>query len=187
MDSEGATLELEFAKLLDIPRLTLHDYLDGIASSCRLSPMRPQRLDVSYPLRGDSARIYISPEGEPHGIRSAAGNVHYITDLDPRERLIPLLESSLCPEVHCFSDSMLWRLYREGERSILILISHKERTLRGLVRFGSYELELTGGTLAFFEFGPGGLSAMGDATYIRRNCRQNGESSSDCETLQCIG
>lgn len=184
MDSEGSSLELEFAKLLDISPLPLQDYLDGIASSCRLSPMRPQRLDVSYPLRGDYARIYISSEGEPHGIQNLAGNVHYITDLDPRERLIPLIEGSIRPEVHCFSDSMLWRLYRDGERSILILMAHSERTLRGLVRFGDYELELTGGTLALFEFGPGGFFAMGDAVYSRSACRENGKSSADCETLQ---
>ncbi len=186
MDDEGASLEEEFAKLMDMPPLTLQDYLDGIASSCRLPPMRPQRLDASYPLRGDSARISLSPEEEPHGIQSAIGDVHYITDLDPRERLIPLLEDSICPEVHCFSDSMLWRLYREGERSILILISHKERTLRGLVRFGTCELELIGGTLALFEFSPAGFSAMGNADYTRRTCSQDVRSSADHETLQYI-
>ncbi|MGE9291543.1 MAG: hypothetical protein ACQKBT_11165 [Puniceicoccales bacterium] len=149
----GKSLEAGFAEMLGMPELTLTQYLSGIDAQCQLPDFRTLQIDVSYPLRGAEDRLLVSIEGCPHGIRSEAGNVFYLSDLDPGSLLIDCLEPWLQPEVKCYSDAILWRLYRNGEtgRAKLVLIARRERQLRGIIEYGGERIELAGGTLATIE------------------------------------
>lgn len=152
MDATGVPLRNEFSELLEMPPLSLADYLTGIDAACTLPKDRPPTIDMTYPLAGDAKRIIISDEEEPHAIRSPQGNVIYMTDLDPRERLVRCLETLISPEVCCLSDSIQWRLYRDAERSVLVCIARKDRQMSGLVCFGGHQIEIKRGTVAVIEF-----------------------------------
>ena len=147
---EGGSLVAEFAALLDMPELPLSRYLAGIDAVCTLPNGRPQQLHVSYPLRGDAARLYTSIEDEPHGIRSPSGNVHYLTDLDPLDRFFDVLEPNLTKgKVHVSSPTILWRLFRDSaQREILVLIARKDRRLEGIIEFAGKTIAFDGGTVA---------------------------------------
>jgi len=167
LDVDGKPLDNEFAKLLDMPELPIEKYLTGIEAVAALPNGRPQQLDVTFPLRGDPKRITISPEDEPHAIRNARGNVHYLTDLDPLTRLIDLIQPAFTPEVYCASDAMLWRLYRDDSRDIVVLVAKKDRKLGGIVRFGGQTIEFEGGTVAHIIKQDGAVKVHGDDVLYR--------------------
>jgi hypothetical protein len=106
--------------------------------------------------------VLISVEQESHGIRNVKGNVIYLSDLDPRHRLLAVIEPWLSPEVTCYSDSIQWRLYREGDYSILVCIARQDSQMRGLIRWAGHEIEFKGGTSAFVENRAGELKVRGE-------------------------
>jgi hypothetical protein len=167
LDLDGKPLVAEFARLLDMPEIPLERYLAGIDAAGTLPAGRPQQLDLTFPLRGDARRITVSVEDEPHAIRSARGNVHYLTDLDPLTRLIDLIQPALMPDVYCASDAMLWRLYRDGARDILVLVARKDRRLGGIVRFAGQAIEFEGGTVAHVIAQDGAVKVHGDDVLYR--------------------
>jgi hypothetical protein len=167
LDVDGKSLVADFARLIDMPELPLERYLAGIEAAAQLPVGRPQQLDVTYPLRGDARRITVSTEDEPHAIRNARGNVHYLTDLDPLTRLLDLIQPALLPDVSCASDSMLWRLYRDGKRDILVLVAKKDRKLGGIVKFAGHTIEFEGGTVAHVIGQDGVVKVHGDDVLYR--------------------
>jgi hypothetical protein len=162
MDTEGVSLREEFSDLMDMPALSLRQYLAGIDAICKLAPMRPEQLDVSYPLEAIEGRTLVSIEGEYHGFRSVKGNVVYLSDLDPRVRLLNVLELWLSPQVSCFSDSILWRLYQDENRQVLVLAAKKDRRLEGIVCFCGKTLEFKGGGIALVEVEGSTLKVHGE-------------------------
>lgn len=151
LDVEGFSLRAAFAKLMDMPELPLDTYLQGIDAVCSLPHYRSDRLDVYFELRGNSTRCLTSIEGERHGLRSPSGNIVYLSDLDPRERLLQVIETWLDSGVECFSDSILWRLYREGERELLVCVAREGRVLKGVIHWAGEVVELRQGTVAMIE------------------------------------
>ena len=166
-DVDGKPLVAEFAQLLEMPELPLERYLAGIEAAATMPANRPQRIDVTYPLRGDAKRITVSTEDEPHAIRNTRGNVHYLTDLDPLTRLLDVIEPAFSPEVRCASASMLWRLYREEGRDILVLIARKDRRLDGIVKFAGHTIEFEAGTVAHVIAQDGTVKVHGDDVLYR--------------------
>lgn len=162
MDTEGVSLSEEFAGLLGMRKITLGQYLAGIDAVCKLAPTRPDKLDLSYPLESIEGRTLVSIEGESHGLRSADGNTVYLSDLDPRGRLLDVLEPWLASPVSCFSDSILWRLYQDDKRKILVLAAKKDRKLEGIVRFSGRTLEFKKGLIALVEVEGSALKVHGD-------------------------
>jgi hypothetical protein len=162
MDADGKSLSGDFAKLVEMPVLPLANYVAAVDQTCALSPGRPPRLDVVYPLRGDATRVQTSVEGEPHAMLNPAGNVLYMTDADPRVRLLDQVERWTSPEVKCFSESIQWRLYRKGNESILICIARKDQSMNGVVRFAGNEIEIKCGTLAFITERGGKVEVQGE-------------------------
>ena len=158
LDTEGASISGDFRCLLEMPELSLPDYLAGIDAAYTLPGYRADILDVHYELEGKSPRHLISIEGQKHGVRNASGNVVYLTDLDPRERLMEVIAPWLNGEVTVHSDSILWRLYRDGARELLICIAKEKRMLCGTVRWGAERFELSAGVIAFFEKKEGRIS-----------------------------
>lgn len=79
------------------------------------------------------------------------GNVAYLTDLDPRLRLLEQLQGWIASEVECHSDNILWRLYRRDGRAILVCIARKDRQMSGILRFAKHQIEIKRGTVAFIE------------------------------------
>jgi hypothetical protein len=161
-DTDGKSLEKDFAKLLDMPEVSLAHYLNALNDSGGLSWGRPPRLDLTYPLRGDKTRLQTDVEGEPSGILSPDGNVLYLTDADPRSRLLEVINSWAKPEVKCFSESIQWRHYRKGDESIVICIARKEQIMRGIVRIGGNDIEIRSGTLAFIREKAGKVEIQGE-------------------------
>lgn len=148
---EGVCLEDEFAEMMGLPGWSLVRYLNRIDAVCTLPKYRPDRLDVVCELTGEPERVLVSTEGERHGITNMEGNAVYLSDLDPRERLMDVIEPWLKSEVTCWSDTILWRLYREETRDLLICVAREGRRLRGLVRWGKEEIELDSGTAVLLE------------------------------------
>jgi hypothetical protein len=161
LDTEGKPLREEFAALLGMAPLSFADFRANIESFSPHWDGRPEKLDIIYPLRGEAERLLISVEDEPHGMRSPDGNVFYLTDLDPRERLLNLVKDLMQPEVRCHSDSIRWRLYRRGGRSIIVCIARKERRMRGILSFAGREIEVTDGTVGFIEEEGGKIETYG--------------------------
>jgi hypothetical protein len=169
-DTDGEALADEFATLLEAPAPPLERYLEWMASTCTLPPNRPERLDVTFPLTGPSDQLLISKEGESHGLRSRDGRIVYLSDLDPRERLLPFLAaagpSPEFPSLAIFSADILGRLYRrknasEGEY-VLILIARQNCELRGVIEIGEHRFKLTAGTVAFAFLNSAGIEVQGD-------------------------
>lgn len=162
MDTEGVSLSEEFAAMMGMPQLTLAQYLTGIDAICKLDPGRPEQLDVSYPLASIEGRSFLSIEGEPHGLRSMSGNTVYLSDLDPRVRLLDTIGLWLAPRVKCFSDSILWRLYQDGQRQILVVAAKKDRKLEGIIHFSGRTLEFKKGLIALVEVEGSSLRIHGE-------------------------
>ncbi|MDR1305396.1 MAG: hypothetical protein LBK76_09270 [Verrucomicrobiales bacterium] len=162
-DTDGRPLAAEFAALLELPPVTIDEYLRGIEAGARLPEYRAQRLDVTYPL-ADGERVTRSVEGEPHRVRNRRGNVQWLTDLDPRERLLDLLAPLTVPPARCCSETILWRHYRRAGRQFVVAVAREQRTLDGLLTVSGRTLEFTGGTVALVELGADGeLTVSGDA------------------------
>lgn len=157
-DTEGFPLNEVFSQMLEMENLPLDVYLNKINSSCTLPQYRSDHLDVCYELKADFSNGMTSVEDQVHGIKNKKGNVVYISDLDPRERLLDIIEPWLSSRVICYSDSILWRLYREGDRELVVCIAKEGRTLRGLVRWENGEVEFDAGTVAIIEKADSGLS-----------------------------
>lgn len=162
MDMQGHCLRAEFADLIGMPQLPLDRYLGRIYSACTLPLNRPEKLDLCYPLDGERDRVLISVEDEPHAIRNNAGNVYYLSDLDPRQRLLAIIEPWLSREVTCYSDSIQWRLFKDSDRTLLVCISRQDRHLQGLIRWAGREVEFVSGTIAFLELRNGELNVSGE-------------------------
>ena len=163
IDTEGGSLAGEFSGLLDMPALPLEEYLAGIDAVCTLPNNRPQKLEITYPLAPADGREIISIEGEVHGIRSPDGNVVYITDLEPAGRLLDLIQPWLSPVATVYSETILWRPFRDDSRDLLVLIARQDRELNGLVRFAGKEFEFKGGKAAILEARNGEVAIHGDA------------------------
>ena len=150
-DVEGASLSADFARLMALPELSLPRYLSEMDAEYTLPVHRSEALDVCLELEVDPLRLLTSIEGERHGVRNEAGNVVYLSDLDPRGRLLQVIAPWLEPEVECFSNGILWRLYREGGRELLICVAREGRQLRGVLRWAGETVEFRSGTRAFLE------------------------------------
>ncbi|HEY3377240.1 MAG TPA: hypothetical protein VGL77_07055, partial [Armatimonadota bacterium] len=155
---EGDGVGAEFAALLAMPELPLQQYLAYVDAVCTLPQHRPAHLDIAYPLDVPAERAFVSSEGVVHGVRNAAGSLIYFSALEA-SRVLPDLLDSLAPSsVTVYSDSMLWRLYREGDVQKLLLIATRNRRMRGLVRFAGYAIEISDGTLALLTLTDEGLT-----------------------------
>lgn len=145
---EGDDLTDEFSRMLGIKEFSLGKYITWVDSICTLPRSRPATLDISFPLEPDGGEAIISTEGNTHGIISPNGGLMYMSDLDPRGRLADIVETRTNSSVECFSDTILWRLYSAGDAMKLVLISKKDRQMRGIIRIGNNELEVKNGKIA---------------------------------------
>lgn len=161
-DSEGGSLANDFAALLDCPAMSAEEYLAGVDAVCSLPDYRPQRIEVCRPLADELPRKLVSCEGEVHGIVNERGNVVFLTDLDPQQRLIQRIEDALSGEVSALGDNLLWRLYGTGADAVLAVAGRENRPIRGLVRWAGMELEITGGSVGLFCLNNGSLKVLGD-------------------------
>ncbi|WPJ96724.1 hypothetical protein SH580_03270 [Coraliomargarita algicola] len=162
LTSSGKSLNAAFSDMMGLPMPTLSQYLSGIDAQCQLPEFRTLQIEVSYPLRGPAERLLVSIEGEAHGARNTAGNVLYLSDLEPGSQLIDHIEAWLQPEVKCYSDAILWRLYRKADgRSKLLLAARRERQLQGIIDYAGQRIELFAGTIASIEADGNELSVNG--------------------------
>ena len=160
---EGRDITAEFAALLGLTRpLPLAAYTEAMAASYTLPRHRAAFLDCGIALDTYTDRVSPSAEDAPMGAMDASGRVVYLSDLDPRGRLLDRVQPWLSPAVECFSDSILWRLYAGEERQVLVLIAREERRMQGIVRFAGQEFEISGGTFALAEIAGGTLQITGE-------------------------
>ncbi len=165
-DTDGLALRKEFAEIMGMEELGVESYLSGIDAIYRLPANRPEQLDVHYDLEDYSENVLQSSEGEAHAIRSRSGNAVFLSDLDPRERLVDMIEPWLDSSISCYADSILWRHYKEEGRELLICIATENRAMRGLIRWGDEEIEIRSGTRLIIErTGEGAVFHTDDADY----------------------
>lgn len=161
LNLEGESLSGAFAQMMEMPELTLADYLERIDAVCQLPTHRADQLDVCCELLCDPEQILISVEEEAHGLKHPGGNVVYLSDLDPRERLLDVVQSWLAPKIECYSDNILWRLYRQDGGEVLICVAKEGRHLHGVIRWEGAEITLESGFLAFLERENGTIQIRG--------------------------
>ena len=131
----------------DLPSLRADEYVRGMRVRYQLPVSRPEKIDAFYPLPGDLKQVFQSTEKESDLWQS--GNVLYLSSLDPRDRLLKLIEPWLESEVEVHASDLLWRLYRREDADILVLVARQNRELRGVIRWGETLVELIDGTVAF--------------------------------------
>ncbi len=163
-DETGESLAAEFARLLDMPEMTADHYMRGLDAACTLPKFRAQRLEVCRELSSELPNKLQSCEGEVHGV--SAGEVIFLTDLDPKNRLLEHVESVLNSAVIAHGGNILWRLYRGEADEALVVVSASEVPLRGLLAWGDDWLELDGGFAGIFIRRPSGeIGAEGDISW----------------------
>ncbi len=155
----GADLRAEFAEIAGLSEpLPFDDYWRSIKSWYTLPGGRASFLDCYVSLHAHSPSPLLSVENEPHGAANAAGNVVYLTDLDPRERLLDLVQGPAHAAATVHSDSVLWRVYENGRRKLLLAIAKEGRRLGGIVEFEGHSVRLSEGTVALVEVVDGRVS-----------------------------
>jgi len=163
LTTEGRDISAEFAQLAGLTKpISVDDYLHSLYSRYAVPSGRSVFLDCYVSLIGYAEKPLISVENEPHGVRSAAGNIVYLSDLDPRDRLLDLIASWLPSRLECYSDTILWRMYTNGERTLAIAISREGRKLHGIVNIGAHTVMLTEGTLALIDSNTGAVEVVSD-------------------------
>jgi len=155
-DENGKSLTKDFAELLEMPEMTAEHYMRGLF--CELPEFRPQRLEVCRPLSSELPNKLVSIEGEIHG--ALAGQTVFLTDLDPKQRLVDQIEDAMEKPVKAYGDNILWRLYRDESGDSLVVVSADDRPLSGIITWASTTLEISGGFAGVFTSDPSGVPAM---------------------------
>ena len=145
-DEVGESLSSAFASLLQMPEMSAAHYMRGF--ECTLPDFRPQRLESCRRLAIDLPNKLVSCEGEVHGVK--VGNITFLTDLDPQDRLIEQIQAAHEPTVEAYGDNLLWRLYRDGSGDSLIVASADARPLKGVLFWGALVLKISGGSAGVF-------------------------------------
>jgi hypothetical protein len=159
MTTEGADIADEFAAVAGLSTpLTLPDYVGALESRYALPAYRAAYLDCSVPLTGIASTLLTSVEGEPHAAESGDGHVVYLTDLDPRERLLDTVEPWLNPPIACHGDSILWKAYQDGDSFLVVLIAKEGRTMDGVIEAAGHAIRIWGGTTALLTIANGEIS-----------------------------
>jgi hypothetical protein len=148
-DETGGDLSAEFAALLAMPPLHADAYDAWFAQTGAPLPQhRPERFDLAYPLAVDPARAIPCDEGGIHGVRAPAGEVVWFSGYEASEEVLARCRSWAPAAVGCHSASVLWRLYRDGGRSLLMLVAREDAELSGIIEYAGHRLRLAGGTCA---------------------------------------
>lgn len=146
VDEAGRDLTAGFATLLAIRPLHADAYDAWFRQTGAPLPQhRPERFDLAYPLAVDAARAIRSVEGGVHGVRSPAGNVVWFSGYEASQAVLAECCRLVPAAVRCHSASVLWRLYRDDGRSLLMLVAREDQELSGIVEFGGWSLRLSGG------------------------------------------
>ncbi|MFA6292444.1 MAG: hypothetical protein WC637_11715, partial [Victivallales bacterium] len=165
-DENGKSLSADFAKLLEIPEMSAEHYMGGLDVECSLPAYRPQRLEVCRQLSSRLANKLVSCEDEIHGVKTKSGNVVFLTDLDPQQRLLEQIGDTLHKTVKVHGDNILWRLYRDESGDSLIAVSADNRPLSGIIFWGKTVIEIDGGSAGIFTVGKSGKPNMeGDLSW----------------------
>jgi hypothetical protein len=157
VDGAGDDLTVPFAALLGIEPLHADAYDAWFhQTGAPLPQNRPERFDLAYPVAVDAPRAIVSAEGDVHGVRAPQGETSWFSGYEASQAVLAELRRLAPPPVACHSATTLWRLYREGERALLMLIAREDEVLSGIVEFAGWHLRLDGGTCACLEIQAGG-------------------------------
>ena len=134
------------------------------SASCTLPKFRAQRLEVCRQLSSELPNKLESCEGEIHGVR--AGEVIFLTDLDPKNRLIEHIDPVLESPVAAHGGNILWRLYRGAADDALVVVSAADTPIRGILAWEDVWIELDGGSAGvFIRETSGKIHAQGDISW----------------------
>ena len=163
-DETGESLAADFAGLLEMPEMSADHYMRGLDASCTLPKFRAQRLEVCRQLSSELPNKLESCEGEIHGVR--AGEVIFLTDLDPKNRLIEHIEPVLESQVTAHGGNILWRLYRGAADDALVVVSADDTPVRGILAWEDVWIELDGGSAGVLTRDTSGkIQAEGDISW----------------------
>lgn len=163
VDEKGDDLTADFAALMGIEPLHADAYDAWFRQTgVELPQARPDRFDLAYPIPMEGDRAIASTEGDIHGVHSPCGKAVWFSGYEASEPVLAELRRSVPPPVACHSATVLWRLYRDGDRQLLMLVAAEDEELTGIVEFAGWRLRLNGGTCIGLEITPDG-----DATVQR--------------------
>ncbi len=170
LTASGQAIRAEFADLIGISPVPLSKYLGWFRQSCTSLPKgRPDRFDPAYPVASRSGQVLVSTENEPCGAQNAAGNGLYFSGFEASAPVLKQLQEwSTCP-VRCHSGSILFRLYQEEDRRILMLAARENMTMTGIVEFGHHAFVFEGGQTACLTFADAGVASIAG---VGVECRQ---------------
>lgn len=159
-DETGKSLGAEFARLIEIPEMTAEHYMRGLEMECTLPAFRPARLEVCRQLSSDLPNKLVSCEDEVHGVKTKAGNVVFLTDLDPQQRLVEQMDDAVESPVKAHGANLLWRLYRDASGDSLMVVSADDKPVSGIIFWGAAKMEFTGGLTGLFALNASGLPEL---------------------------
>ncbi|MBA3683912.1 MAG: hypothetical protein H0W72_01525 [Planctomycetes bacterium] len=149
LDADGGDLTGTFAALLGIAPIHADAYDAWFRMACpQLPTARPERFDLAFPMAVDPERILRSPEGDACGARSPGGQVIWFSGYEPSEAVLRHARRQIPASVRCHSATVLYREYRDQDRTLLMLIAKEDEELSGLVDAFGYRVSLDGGESA---------------------------------------
>jgi hypothetical protein len=170
LTASGQNIVAEFANLVGINEIPLAKYRAWFANSCTSLPKgRPDRFDPAYPVTSQNDNVIISTENDPCGTRNADGNAVYFSGFEASEPVLKQLQSWSSPAVRCYSDSILFRLYQDADRQILVLAARYGKDLTGIVEFADAALLFEGGETACITVEADGELSVSGAGVSYRN------------------
>ncbi len=156
---EGRDIAGEFAELVGLSEpLGYSDYKVALDARYTLPNHRADFLDCTISLEAYTTSPMVSIEGEPHGVSASDGRVVYLTDVDPRETLLNLISEWIQPDIACFSDSVMWRLFEGTRGKVLVVIARERRQIDAVFRINDKYVRLSGGTTALVNISDGQMT-----------------------------
>lgn len=149
VDEAGRDLTAGFAELLAIRPVHADAYDAWFRrTGVPLPQGRPDRFDLALPLAVDPARAIASTEGDVHGVRSPGGNAVWFSGYEASEAVLAEVRRLAPPAVQCHSATVLWRLYRDAGRRLVMLVAREDQELSGIIEVAGHAVRLDGGESA---------------------------------------
>ncbi len=149
LDDRGEDLTSAFAGLVGIDPIHACAYDGWYQDACpELPQSRPERFDLAFPVAADRSRVIRSSEGDVCGVAALHGATVWFTGYEASEAVVEHCLRRSRSEVSCHSSTILWRLYRDDQRTLLMLVAKEDTDLSGIIQVSGHCLRFDGGESA---------------------------------------
>jgi len=149
MTTSGMNIEDEFAELMNINKISTEKYMSWFKNCCTSLPQyRPDEFDPAYPVSSDCNNILFSVENEIVGAAGTDNNSIYFSEFEAASSVMNQLKRWKKSAIMCYSESIMYRLYKDDKRVLLMLVARENKDLSGIVNFNGHFLLFESGKTA---------------------------------------